>query len=91
MGDGSSPGRVKVVQQQVGNEGRNDDGQRGGEAFQDVVCVFNDHGYDQASQRLRTEEGVFDNKLKTNTTKKKEQERRFDTTCSTTTVQVTAL
>lgn len=73
-GDGSSPGGVKVVQQQVRNEGRNDDGQRGGEAFQDVICVFNDHGYDQASQRLRTEDGVFYSKLKTN------KQRRGDLT-----------
>lgn len=67
------PSRVKVIQQKIWNEGRTDDGQRGCKAFEDVVCIFNDHGYNQATQSLQMENSVFYSVLNKNTTKKYER------------------
>lgn len=49
------PCRVEVLQQEVWNECGHNDGQRGGESFEDVVCIFNDHRYDQPTQSLHAE------------------------------------
>lgn len=42
----------EVLQQEVGDESGQDDGQRCGEAFEDVVGVLDDRGNDQTAQRL---------------------------------------
>lgn len=42
----------EVLQKQVGNERGHDDGERGGEAFEDVVSVLDDRSNDQTAQRL---------------------------------------
>lgn len=41
------------VKQINGSYARDNDGQRCGEAFQYIVSVFDNHGYDQSSARLQ--------------------------------------
>ena len=45
---------IKVVQPEVWNERGQDDGQGGGEAFEDVVGVLNDRRNNQTAKSLHT-------------------------------------
>lgn len=55
------PGGVEVLEPKVGDERREDDGERRGKAFEDVVGVLDDRRDDQTAQRLCGEKIIIIN------------------------------
>lgn len=45
-------GHVELAEDEEGADRREDDGERGGEALEDVVCVLDCHRHEQAAERL---------------------------------------